>query len=198
MANHDFNRPCDCRECRSTTRQIFCPACKACHVVEIDRIPEWKTDRKGMSYVDFQTPEASEQSLVCVDCGHNIEGIDYYTRYDAAGTRSAREYLKKKAEAEKCQECGKLEDIDWATGFLEMIRLTERDGAKLCQSCLADKVQMETPDPSDEAQKFVFDRRALTWNLDKVKVPCVKCGRQRWLNAKNKWRNLCGPCFRMR
>ncbi|WP_163860357.1 hypothetical protein [Paenibacillus elgii] len=197
MPNHDFNRPCDCRECSRDSKQIVCPACNTCHVVIIDRIPEWSTDRKGFTGVEFRTPEEPNQTLICPDCGHTIKGTGYYTAYDAQETKRIREYLAKKAAAAKCRICGKIEGIDRAEGFFEEIRLAEKDGLTLCQSCLADRVQMETPDPSDATRKFIFDRRALYWKLDKIKVPCAKCGKQRWLNATNQWKSLCLPCYRM-
>lgn len=196
MARHDFNQPCDCRECREISKQIICPACNICHVVVIDRIPQWGTDRKGLTYVDFHIPESPNQTLTCNECGHVIEGAGYFTTYDVARTRQAREYLAKKASAEACQGCGKLDDIDRAEGFLEKVQLTEMNGIKLCQSCLADYIQKETKDPSDDTHKYRFDRRTLSWKLEKIKLPCLKCGRVRWLNADNQWKTLCRSCYR--
>lgn len=195
MASHDFNQPCDCRECREISKKILCPSCGYCHVVVVDRIPEWGMDRKGTRTVDFLIPEAPGKTFTC-ECGHIIQEAGYFTYYDVQGTAHERERMAKRAAAASCDACGKLEGLDYAVGFMEKVQLKEIESLHLCQSCLADQVQTSTKDPSDPSHKYVFDRKALVWKLDKVKVPCTKCGKSRWLNAENQWKKECLSCYR--
>ncbi len=195
MANHDFNRPCDCRDCREWPKHIECPICKEIHVVVIDRSAVWTTDKHGFTGVDFNDPVGPDKPISC-ECGHSIEGVGYYSRYDKEATINTRAYQAERAAASKCAVCDSLEGIDRVKGFFEMTKLTMKDGVQLCQKCLSDRVQLETPDPSDEKNKYIFNRKLLSWELDKVKDPCIRCGKSRWLKANNRWKSLCTTCFK--
>ncbi len=53
----------------------------------------------------------------------------------------------------------------------------------------------QLPDPSNDNEKYEFDRRKLRWVLKKVKVECLDCGKKRWVNVENRWKTRCITCF---
>ena len=53
----------------------------------------------------------------------------------------------------------------------------------------------QIPDPSNENEKYNFNGNTLKWELDKVRIECPSCHRKRWLNAENRWRKQCKPCY---
>lgn len=117
MANHDFNRPCNCRECREESRVVTCPSCQEVYKVVTERSSEFITDRKGISDYIFSAPVEPEKTLTC-ECGHVIPSVGYYTYIDVRGSEIIREKKERLKAAPKCSGCGLAEDIDWAKGSL--------------------------------------------------------------------------------
>lgn len=195
MANHDFNKPCDCRECREVARTICCPSCGRSSVLVSDRTPEWDTDRKGVTGVSFKSPEDKDETFECI-CGFIIQKVGYYTYFDEIATRDLRKHQQQREAAAKCGRCGAAEGVDQTRRFLELVTLKEHHGQCLCQNCLADQIEVETPDPSNDTEKYIFNKQSMKWVLKKVKRPCRKCNTQRWLNAENSWKNLCKECYK--
>jgi len=55
----------------------------------------------------------------------------------------------------------------------------------------------EIPDPTNEKEKYYFDKHQLKWFLEKIKLACKNCGKERWLKAENHWKKLCLKCYRI-
>jgi hypothetical protein len=195
MPSHDFNKPCDCSECRRDTRNICCPSCNEKSVLVTNRQPEWSY-YKGTRVVDFKSPIDDEKTFTC-HCGYEIPGVGYYSYYDKEATQQLREREDARATAAKCDECGDSEGFDQAPGFRANIELKEHDGQLLCQNCLANQIQFEKPNPSTSTEKYEFNRHKLDYVLIKVKLPCINCKKERWLNVENQWKKLCSSCYKL-
>jgi len=59
MPKCDFNRPCDCRDCREIIETHVCPNCQFPNKVSIDRIAHWEDDRYGVGGFKFETPTST-------------------------------------------------------------------------------------------------------------------------------------------
>lgn len=110
MARHDFNQPCDCRECSTSRRHDECPACGMVHVFSIIRSSVWDTDRKGVTYVDFMESSGPDVNFLC-PCGHEIQ-VNRYSNYEPDKTLTVNEECERKAAAARCDSCGKIEGFD--------------------------------------------------------------------------------------
>lgn len=197
MPNCDFGRPCSCRDCRTVQETITCPECAFPNTVRIEQDWTKGVDRKGMTFIDFVRPTTPKKDLVCYQCAAVIKDVDYFTARDDAACEHKVKRLEAELSGKGCSKCGKLEGIDfvgrgWAA---DIVQLAEDDGEKLCQACLSDRVKARIPDPSSSTEKFTYDRRAMVWKLEKVRVACDGCGKQRWLNAENAWKKKCSSCY---
>lgn len=193
MARHDFNSPCDCRECREMSKHHICPACQFVHVVTIDRDSTIATDRKGFTYYDFTTPEGPGKSITC-SCGY-VLSVGYFTTYNHRVTQLLKEDRERKVAARTCTDCQNIEGFDRSPKQHSVIELEEFEGRNICQDCAASLIQAKTPDPSNENNKYEFDLRKREWTLHKIKRACVDCGKNRWLNANNQWKDKCKNCY---
>lgn len=194
MANHDFGSPCDCSECRTTTRREACVACGFETIVAVLGSATLTYDRKGVRAYDFAEAEGPEKELACRSCGATAM-VAYYTSVDEEACARALELRQLEREAKPCDGCGRRTEYH-GLGRPAAITLRRHGDRDLCPTCLAGVVKTELPDPSDEAHKYAFDNRALRWTLSKIRVACAGCGRLRWLKADNQWKRLCDSCFR--
>jgi len=195
IPNCDFNRPCDCTRCRTTYNHIKCPKCEFTNCVRVIRSSEYKVDRKGIGDYDFTTPKEPIKDLKCFKCGFLIKNVDYYSDVDNDANKRAIKREEKIKQGRICSECQKVEEMDFTAIFGNVV-LKEKKGKKLCQGCYAKVMENEIPDPSNDAEKYSFDKRQLKWVLEKVKIPCSNCGKSRWLNAENHWKKLCLKCYK--
>lgn len=197
MPNCDFGGPCSCRDCRTVYKTIICPECAFPNVVSIERDARWEVDRKGMSYVDFTQPMTPKKDLVCYSCSAIIKGLDYFTESDDTACQHALDRIEAVRLGKGCSNCGKLEGVDYAgAGWLaDKVRLSDDNGDRICQACLSDRIRARIPDPSSSSKKFAFDRRAMEWKLEKVKLPCEGCRKSRWIKAKYIWKKKCQSCY---
>ncbi|PKQ89352.1 hypothetical protein CXK86_20080 [Paenibacillus sp. BGI2013] len=193
MANHDFNKPCDCKECSTSRRHDICPACGNVHVFSIVCSSAWETDRKGFTYVDFTEPSGPKIDFQC-PCGHEFQ-VKHYSNYEPHKTLAVNEERERKAAAARCDSCGKIEGFDLGLKAWDRISLESFDNQQLCQVCIAKRVLETTPDPTDEDNKYTFDHSKRQYILEKVRITCPDCGKRRWLNASNAWRKRCKSCY---
>lgn len=194
MSSCDFGRPCDCRECRRIDDTIICPHCYFENFVSVDGIPNWETDRKGFSGVSFTKPNSPIRDLTCYQCNTLIRdaGVFDNLRIEVMERKIGRQ--KAIEQGDICVSCKKVEGYDdffWR----RKEKYTERDGKKFCHSCYALVVEKDMPNPSDDKSKYEFDKNKLEWVLRKVKKPCVRCQKKRWLNVENGWKKLCSSCY---
>ncbi|MHA1302609.1 MAG: hypothetical protein ACTSPI_02760 [Candidatus Heimdallarchaeaceae archaeon] len=194
MPNCDFGSPCDCIDCSTRINHFICPKCDFTNYVKILRPSEYKVDRKGIGYYDFTTPTEPVKDLKCFKCGFLIEKVGYYTEIAIETNERELEREEKIKQGKICTECKKIEEMD-ITRFGSVI-LKKKNGKNLCQECYAKVMKEEIPDPSNDKEKYFFYDRELKWVLEKIKIPCIICGRQRWLNAENKWKKMCLKCYK--
>lgn len=198
MPSHDFNRPCDCRECRTLTFMIVCPQCNFENVVEVERTSRPAVDRKGIAYYDFEEPNRAGAALDCFACGAVVPNTRYFDRLDVDRCQYQLDRRAAVNRGELCSRCGRVKGFDWITAEGGLIdRLYQVAGEQLCKACFADHLEHTTPNPSDEWHRFTFNRRKLQWQLVKVKKACSVCGRLRWLNVENQWKDKCSNCYRL-
>jgi hypothetical protein len=195
MPNCDWNRPCDCIECRTIYDAVVCPKCGFKNTVSIVRnVKGYSTDNKGLGGYDFEVPTEPLKDLKCYKCGYTIEKVNYYTKIEERFCKRELERETAINNGKVCSECGKVEDIDYSA--TEYVKLQKKDGSLLCQQCLAAWIKRETPDPSNENEKYLFDNKQYKWILDKVKKACIDCGKKRWLNVENQWKVRCESCYK--
>lgn len=190
MSNCDWNRPCDCIDCRTVYESVICPACGFDNTVNIVREAYYTVDRKGVGGYTFVDPNGPIQDLPCYKCGHVIKDV-LYDSINGDACQRTMNHLRAVEEGRVCAKCGKAEGDDFGR-----ITIRPKDGALLCHGCHADMMKRELPNPSNDHEKYAFDRSRLQWILSKVKRPCEKCGKLRWLNLKNSWKRLCLKCFK--
>jgi len=195
MPNCDWNRPCDCIECRTIYDAVICPECGFKNSISIVRnVKGYSTDRKGLGSYDFEIPTEPLKDLTCYKCGYLIEKRNYYTKIESSFCEKELEREKAINNGRVCSECGKVEGVDYST--TEYVKLQEKDGRQFCQQCLAHRIKREMPDPSNENEKYIFDKKQCKWVLEKVKKACVVCGKKRLLNVENQWKTQCNNCYR--
>jgi hypothetical protein len=198
MPNCDWNRPCDCRDCREIIETHVCPSCQFKTKVSIDRIARWEDDKKhgGGGYL-FDVPTSPIKDLSCYSCGHHMAAVGYYTSVHERFCQQEKERADLIRAGRFCVSCEKVEGIDF--GFSTWIKLRDLNGRTLCESCLVEAAQLEKPDPADAANKYTFDRSKLEWILDRVKLACGTCGKSHWVNVgEQSWRKQCKACYKRR
>ncbi|WP_430510744.1 hypothetical protein [Gottfriedia solisilvae] len=188
MANCDWGRPCDCKDCRTTNFEIQCPHCSFQNSVSYERTSLGiETDRKGIQYYEFQEQTEPVQTLDCYKCNNTIHNVPYYEKLDEDRCK----YKLELENAATCEKCGVKEEKHlWTT---KNIKVNERN---LCIRCAEPEVKSKTLDPSDSNNKYIWDYRKLEFQLDKVKVKCIKCGKARFMNPENAWKTTCLPCYK--
>lgn len=193
MAAHDFNSPCDCRECREEHRSYECPGCglETVVVVEMESVPN--RDHKGMSGYEFREPARPKSALKCFDCGKGIAAV-LYDRIDDDACLRGKARQAAIAAGNVCDECSAVEGHD--STFAASVVLRRRAGQRLCQDCLATAIEGATPDPSDGQTKYAFDRRSLKYVPARQKRTCIDCGRSSWVNIENQWKKQCMKCWK--
>jgi len=198
IPNCDFNRPCDCIDCRTIYEHIICPKCNFTNHIRIVRNSlGYSYDRKVVGGYDFEIPTEPIKDLKCFKCGFQIEKVGYYTEVDIDSNKRELEREEKIAQNKFCSKCKKVEKMDMVLGFENLnVILKEKNGENLCQECYAEKMKNEIPDPSTDKEKYYFEKRQLKWVLEKIKVTCERCGKARWLNAENHWKKLCLKCYK--
>jgi hypothetical protein len=196
MPNCDWGRPCSCIECRTIYHKIICPNCSFSNTIEILRnVNGYSIDRKGLEGYDFSIPTEPIKDLQCYKCGYLIEKVGYYTEISLDSCKQDLEREKAIEDGKVCSKCNTVEGFDYCFG-VEKVKLKIKDGVFLCQKCLSEIVKKETPDPSNENEKYVFDEKESKWKLNKIKKECVDCGKKRWLNVENQWKTQCINCYR--
>lgn len=198
MPNCDWNRPCDCRDCREIIKTHICPSCQFPNKVSIDRITRWEDDRKheGGGYM-FEIPTSPIKDLTCYGCGHHMAAVGYYTSVHERFCEQEKERIDLIRAGKVCSNCNKIERIDW--GFRGRIKLQAFNGRQLCETCVVDAVKQDNPDPSDTVNKFTFDESKLEWILDRVKIACETCSKLHWVKmTEQSWRRQCMSCYSRR
>lgn len=197
MPNCDWNRPCDCRDCREIIETHICPNCQFPNKVSIDRNARWVEDRKGIGGYMFDVPTSPIKDLDCYSCGHHMAAVGYYTSVHERLCEQEKEHADLIRAGKVCAGCNKIEGIDW--GFRGRIKLRVFNGKQLCETCVVDAVKQDNPDPSDAANKFTFDEAKLEWILDRVKIACSTCTKSHWVKvAERSWRKQCKSCYSRR
>ncbi len=197
MPNCDWGRPCDCLDCRTVYDEIECPQCGFKNVVSIVRTASYTVDHKGIGDYNFSAPGGFGRNFPCFKCGQQIRNVKYYTEIDLDGCKRNLARQKRIEEGRICSQCKKVEESDEIDTFRH-VHLREKNGVLVCQKCLADITKKETPNPSNELEKYEFDDKKLAWKLVRVKKPCAACGKPRWLNLENQWKTLCTNCYKQK
>ena len=192
MANHDFGSPCDCLDCRTRPRPEVCIHCGFENLLEVVGTANLSVDRKGIRGYDVTYPSEPDMDLTCRKC-HRTSRVPYYTSVNENACARGLERDRIAASAHPCDRCG--ECVEFQGDHYVQIALTTFGNQRLCGRCLPLVAMASTPDPSDDSNKFRFDRQALRWERWKIRVPCEGCGRVRWILAKNAWRRLCERCY---
>ena len=196
MPNCDFNSPCDCRDCRTISELIKCPKCGFSNVVLIEQISLGKTrDRKGIIYYEFEKPKEPIKDLNCYKCNFLLEKVGYYSEIAVEANKYQIRREELISQNRLCSICNKIETLDFVPLFGKVV-LERKNGKNLCQECYANEMEKEILNPSNEFEKYSFDKRQLKWILIKVKLACQKCGKFRWLNVENRWKKLCWNCYK--
>lgn len=196
MANHDWGRACDCRECMTDFVDVPCPSCGTPVTLTFVYDGGWERDNKGMSYPARILPRGLPRLIPCFSCKQefatdtNFESFSYSTALRKIGRDAAI------TEGRTCVRCNAVEKFDRRPHSSEAISLTEIASGLVCQGCYAVAVQENVPDPSTEDERYEFDPRVAKWVLRKIRRICVDCGTTRWLGAGNSWRPRCDSCFR--
>lgn len=184
MPNCDWGRPCDCIECSTKIFSIKCPSCNFETSVSYVSGSEGSTDRKGIWGYSFQNIETRGHTLDCYKCGFHMTDVPYYEKIE-------KEINDRILSERTCEGCYKKE-------FASIFPLEFKDwnGKLLCLKCIDEKVKSELTDPSSENKRFKFNLETLKYELDEVKLPCVDCGKKRWIKANEQWRKQCLPCYK--
>ncbi|MRX52921.1 hypothetical protein GJU41_02960 [Bacillus idriensis] len=186
MPNCDWGKPCTCIDCRTKTFSIPCNSCGFKTTVSYEiGYGGGSTDRKGLFSYDFQERKEETSEIDCFKCGHHMTDVPYYEKIDV----HINEY---KLNEKSCAECG----IKNSEAGLKIIQYREWKDKTLCLGCLEKRLVNEIPNPSNGEKKFKIDVNTTKYVLDKVMVPCVTCGRKRWLKADNQWRKQCTNCYK--
>lgn len=195
MSNCDFNRPCDCSDCRETIKRHICPNCGFPNVVSIMRDSRWVANLKhGSGHYEFEAPTEPVLDLNCYSCGYCIKEVGYYTSISETGCQNEKERLELIRDGKTCDNCSLVEGIDWV--LVSRVQLREYQGRKLCQKCLIDNVKHDNPDPSDKDNKYEFNQTLLKWALVRVRIACTSCGKGHLVSVKEqKWRTRCRKCY---
>ncbi len=193
MANHDWGSPCDCSECRTSTRIEVCPHCMFENVVDIVGTAELSVDRKGLRSYDVTYPSGPPMALNCRGCHRTLQ-VAHYTSVNEERCAANHERDRVAKTARPCDRCEKR--VEQQLGRFVAVVLRECQGQQLCAECLPAIVKAASPDPSDEDNKYTFNERALQWELSKVRRACERCGNFRWLSPANQWKRLCITCYR--
>jgi hypothetical protein len=146
-----------------------------------------------MPVTRVSVPQGPLRDLSCRKCGSSWE-VSFYSTVDEDACRATLERERVESAATPCNDCGKR--VQWSSNGISAIPLREHGGKKLCLECLAKAIEAETPDPSTDGERYGFNPRTFQWEVVKVKLPCVECGKKRWLNVENRWQTRCGPCYR--
>ncbi|WP_217560139.1 hypothetical protein [Paenibacillus sp. GbtcB18] len=195
MPNCDWNRPCDCRDCREIIETHVCPSCQFPNKVSVIRNAYWEEDKKhGGGYYLFVNPKTPVKDLICYECGDPMKEVGYYTSIHEDFCKNQKERAKLIKDERYCVNCDKLEELDF--DFYGRVKLTLYNQLNLCRSCLIDAVKVENPDPSNATNKFKFDPSKLIWALYRVKVTCTTCESAYWVNSdEQSWRKQCKKCY---
>ena len=141
-------------------------------------------DRKGIFSYDFQERTDKSSEINCYKCGHHMTGVAYFEKIE--------EHRNKIKLIEKeCVECGIRESQSKS-----IIQYREWKNETLCLGCLEKKLIVELPNPSTDDEKFQLDVKLMKYVKDKVMIPCITCGRKRWLKADNQWKKQCIKCYK--
>ncbi len=196
MANHDFNRPCDCRECRTISFVVACPHCAFENLVLVVQESHWETDRKGIGYYSFTLPNKIGKDFDCFKCGSLVQNTRYFDEIDTELCKTKLERQDAIERREVCTRCGAVKGYDYSKGIIEKVdQLYTIDNENLCKSCYGDYLAETSPDPSDADNRYTFNRRTFKWELARVRRACSVCGKIRWLNVKNAWKAKCSKCY---
>lgn len=192
MPNCDWNRPCDCVDCRTTYECIACPHCNFQNTVRIVGSATWTQDKKGTTFADIAYPKQPSKDLTCFDCGGEIKNAPYFDDLDSEACVRTKNRNDTIAAGRTCSKCKAVEgEFSSAT----TVALVMNAGALLCHGCLAETIKVNTPDPSTQTEKYSFDPKSMTWKVAKRKLACVQCKKPRWLNVENTWKSRCSSCF---
>lgn len=191
MPNCDWGRPCDCSDCRTERFPVVCAHCGFKNVLRVEGGSEYKVDRKGLGYYDFNHPGGTKD-LNCYQCSTVIPGVRYYDSYDEEACKSSLVLYQNKLNGRICFDC---EAIEGEFKGFSSVTLKKLHNKLYCQSCIVEVYKNQIPNPSNENEKYSFNETSLKWELDKVRIECPSCNRKRWLNAENRWRKKCKTCY---
>lgn len=195
MANCDWNRPCDCSDCRESIDTHVCPNCGFSNRVSVMRSSRWVADMKhGGGHYEFDAPTSPIKDLNCYSCGQHMAAVGYYTSVHELFCEQEKERTDLIRAEKVCDSCNKVEGVDW--GFRERIQLRTFNGRQLCGECVVEAAKQEKPDPTDAANKYMFDGSNLEWILDRVKIACATCTKSHWVKVTERsWRKQCKTCY---
>lgn len=198
MPNCDWNKPCDCRDCREIIETHICPSCQFKNKVSIERMAQWVNDQKhGGGHYVFEVPSSPIKDLDCYNCGYRMEKVGYFTSVHEVFCQWEKERSDLIQAGRFCVKCNKIEGKDF--GFSKRVKLRDFNGQIMCEECIVESFKLVNPDPSDTANKYRFDQEKLEWILVRVKLACVSCGESHWVNANERgWRKQCKPCYSSR
>ncbi|AFQ30603.1 hypothetical protein BK764_14645 [Bacillus thuringiensis serovar israelensis] len=191
MPNCDWGKPCDCLDCRTKRFPVVCTHCGFENILRVVGSSEYKMGRKGLGDYEFTHPGGTKD-LSCYHCSTVIPGVRYYDDYDEEGCKSSLELYKNKLNGLICSACNAIEGDLKGISFVKLKKLHNK---LYCQNCIVEVGKNQIPDPSNENEKYNFNGNTLKWELDKVRIECPSCHRKRWLNAENRWRKQCKPCY---
>lgn len=185
MPNCDWGKPCNCIDCRTNRFSIPCEARGFRTVVSyIMTEIGGTTDRKGLFSYNFEERTEENSEIDCYKCGHHMTGVPYYEKIEEHANELE---LNKKI----CSECG-IEEYQ----TLKIISFKQWENKTVCFDCVEKKLIDELPNPSTSDRKFKIDVKTEKYVLDSVMIPCVTCGRKRWLKAENQWKKQCMNCYK--
>ncbi|WP_428241549.1 hypothetical protein [Gynuella sp.] len=139
-------------------------------------------------------PTGDPKELICFKCGHVIPSVEFYTRVSVHSCREKIQQEEIEKTSTPCDGCN--EKIERTIEGYAPVKLTEYGGQNFCKKCLSELVKNNSPDPSNENEKYIFNNQELKWVISKERLKCEVCGKPRWLNYENRWKPMCLACYK--
>ncbi|MGD6815488.1 hypothetical protein ACQCVE_00240 [Metabacillus sp. 113a] len=185
MPNCDWGRPCNCLDCRTNRFSIHCEACGFDTMVSyVMSEVGGHTDKKGMFSYEFKEQTEKYSEINCFKCGEYKNNVPYFEKIEVDINNS-------RLNQRTCVACG-VKELE----TFRKIKYKVWKNETFCTGCVEKQFMSEVPNPSTNEKVFKVDTSNMKYILEKVKIPCNTCGRQRWLNVENQWKKQCTSCYK--
>jgi hypothetical protein len=125
--------------------------------------------------------------LPCPHCGGEV-------LVSLRGQRELGADLSGQIKVRDCRDCGGVLKVVDADSGAVLLGGDGRGG--VCPKCQRKRYLEKHPDPSGPEKRYRLDERRLIWALNKVKVRCPVCEKDRWLGPGLAWKKVCEKCYR--